>query len=116
MANPFRIPRLLLIVLAITAALLPTKAPAQAGRPLPAGQAAANDATRQSEQVEPPVAARPTVSAADVQKQADELLSLAQQVHIGTQRAAEGLLDKDLKDKLKRIEKLSKKLRDELAL
>ena len=105
-----------LLLLAIAAAFLPPNASAQAGRPLPAGQTAANDATRQAEKVEPPASISPTVSAAEVQKQADELLSLAQQVHTGTQRAAEGLLDKDLKDKLKRIEKLSKRLRDELGL
>ena len=88
----------------------------QAVQPIPRGRAAANDATRKAEQVEPPVPVTQKLSAADLQKQADELLSLAQQVHTGTQRATEGLIDKDLKDKLRRIEKLSKKLRDELGL
>jgi hypothetical protein len=32
------------------------------------------------------------------------------------ERAASGILSRDLKDKLKRIEKLSKRLRGELAL
>jgi hypothetical protein len=44
------------------------------------------------------------------------LLSLAQQVHSDTERATQGVVSKDLKDKLKRIEKLSKRLRDELSL
>ncbi len=93
-----------------------TEALWQAGQPIPPGHTAANDATRQSEKVEPPAPVRQTVSAAEVQQQVDELLSLAQQVHSDTQRVAQGLVAKDLKDKLKRIEKLSKKLRDELEL
>lgn len=88
----------------------------QAGQPLPPGHQAANNATRQSEKVEPPVGIHPTATSAEVQRQADELLSLAQQVQSSAPRAAQGVLDKDLKDKLKRIEKLSKKLREELAL
>jgi hypothetical protein len=87
------------------------------GRPIPPGQTAANNATRQAEKVEPPAPPpAKTVTAAQVLQQADELVSLAQQVRIETQHATEGVLDKDLKDKLKRIEKLSKNLRGELAL
>ena len=89
---------------------------AQTAQPIPRGRAQANEATRKAENVEPPAQVRPSVTAADIQKQSDELLSLAQEIHTGTARAAEGLVDKDLKDKLKRIEKLSKKLRDELGL
>ena len=88
----------------------------QTGRPIPAGRTAANNATRQGEKVEPPAAPAPAVTSAELMKQADELLSLAQQVHTDAQHAAQGVLDKDLKDKLKRIEKLSKHLRDELGL
>jgi hypothetical protein len=47
--------------------------------------------------------------------QADELASLAQQVRADTEQATKGLLAKDLKDKLKRIERLSKQLRQELV-
>ena len=109
--------RLVLPLLLIVALHLPsTAAPAQAVQPIPAGRTAANNATRQAEKVEPPAPVHATPSAIELQKQADELLSLAQQVHADTQRAAQGLIDKDLKDKLKRIEKLSKKLRDELLL
>jgi hypothetical protein len=88
----------------------------QSAQPIPAGRTAANNATRQAEKVEPPTAVARGASAADLQKQSDELLSLAQQVHTDTQRASHGVVDKDLKDRLKRIEKLSKKLRDELGL
>lgn len=87
------------------------------GRPIPSGQTAANNATRQAEKVEPPAPPpAKAVTAAEVIQQADELLSLAQQVRMETQHATEGVLDKDLKDKLKRIEKLSRNLRSELAL
>ena len=107
---------LVLPLLLVTLRLPSAAAPAQAVQPIPAGRTAANNATRQAEKVEPPAPVSRTISAAELQKQADELLSLAQQVHTDTQRATQGVLDKDLKDKLKRIEKLSKKLRDELAL
>ena len=107
---------LLLLLVAVAWQSSSTDVLFQSGQPIPPGHKAANDATRQAEQVEPPATSHPTVTAAEVQQQADELLSLAQQVHTDTQRAAQGLVAKDLKDKLKRIEKLSKKLRDELEL
>jgi peptide subunit release factor 1 (eRF1) len=111
------IQRLVLVQLLTIVFYLPSAAtPKQAGQPVPPGHTAANNATRQSENVEPPAPVKRTISAADLQKQADELLSLAQQIHTGTQRASEGLVDKDLKDKLRRMEKLSKKLREELGL
>jgi len=109
--------RLVLVVLAsLLAQPVPTVAWWQSAQQLPPGHQAANDATRQSEKVEPPVGVHPTTTVAEVQRQADELLSLAQQVQTSAPRAAQGVLDKDLKEKLRRIEKLSKKLRDELAL
>ena len=108
-----------LIILAIAMTATTTSFTAglpQAVQPIPRGRTEANNATRQGEKVEPPVAVPHTVSADELQKQADELLALAQQVHTDTERATQGVLNKDLKDKLKRIEKLSKKLRDELQL
>lgn len=110
-------PRLLLVLLLILAMQLPTtEAASQVAQRIPAGRSAANEATRQAEKVEPPATPTQQVSAADVLQQANELLSLAQQVHTDTQRATQGVVAKDLKDKLKRIEKLSKRLRDELSL
>ena len=85
------------------------------GTPIPPGHTAANRATRNAENVEPPAPPVQSVTAAQVLQQADELLSLAQQVRADTERATQGLLAKDLKDKLKRIEKLSKRLREELT-
>jgi hypothetical protein len=95
--------------------LLAASAAPQTSRPLPPAQVAANQATRQAEKVEPPANPTRTMSADDVLQQADELASLAQQVRADTLQATRGVLAKDMKDKLKRIEKLSKKLREELT-
>jgi hypothetical protein len=104
-------------VLTITAMLcLPGSALAQTATPIPPGHTAANKATRNAENVEPPVPpVQNNVTATQILQQADELVSLAQRVRVDTERATQGLLAKDLKDKLKRIEKLSKRLREELA-
>ncbi len=45
---------------------------------------------------------------------ADELARLAQSIPVDIQRVNKGLLSKDLAQKLKQIEKLSKRLRTEL--
>jgi hypothetical protein len=87
----------------------------QVATPMPPGHTAANRATRNAENVEAPAPPAQTVTAAQLLQQADEMLSLAQQVRADTERATQGVLAKDLKDKLKRIEKLSRKLRDELT-
>ncbi len=94
---------------------LPASISSQTGTMIPPGHTAANQATRNAENVEPPAAANQNVTAAQVLKQADELVSLAQQVRTDAERATQGLLAKDLKDKLKRIEKLSRRLREELT-
>ena len=69
---------------------------------------------------DPPTADRPAAiqkrDQAQVKRDADELAKLAQTVPEDVERAGKGLLSKDLKDKLKRIEKLSKRLRAELVL
>ncbi len=103
-------------VLAVTIVLcLPASVSPQAPTPIPPGHTAANKATRNAENVEPPAQPVQNVTAAQVLQQADELLSLAQQVRADSEHATQGLLAKDLKDKLKRIEKLSKRLREELT-
>jgi hypothetical protein len=51
-----------------------------------------------------------------LKREADELASLAATLPADVERANKGLLSRDLKTKLKRIEKLSKRLRGELAL
>ena len=101
----------LLIVLAFS-----SLAYAQTGRPIPPGIRAADRAQQQADQnIEPPLSFPQKLNAADVTKQADDLLALAQQVHMDAIQATHGLMAKDLKDKLKRMEKLSKRLRDELT-
>jgi len=115
-AYSLRIPLLLLIL--VTACPPPSRALLQAGAtPIPPGRTAANNATREAQQqIEPPAQRTHNATPADVLRQADELLSLAQQVRTDTERATQGVVAKDLNDKLKRIEKLSRRLRDELAL
>jgi hypothetical protein len=93
---------------------LPGTASSQTGTTIPPGHTAANRATRQAENVETPAPPAQNITAKQVLQQADELVSLAQQVRADTEHATQGLLAKDLKDKLKRIEKLSKQLRKEL--
>ncbi len=103
-------------VLAMAATLsLPASLWSQTGTPIPPGHTAANRATREAENVEAPAPPVRNVTAAQVLHQADELASLAQQVRADTERATQGLLAKDLNNKSKRIEKLSKQLRQELA-
>jgi hypothetical protein len=104
-------------VLTITAMLgLSGSAWSQTATPIPPGHTAANKATRNAENVEPPAPpVQNNVTATQILQEADELVSLAQQVRVETEHATQGLLAKDLKDKLKRIEKLSKRLREELV-
>ena len=93
-----------------------TREPVVANRnPIPPGHTAANRATRQAENVEAPAPPAKNITSAQVLQQADELVALAQKVHADTEQATRGLLANDLKQKLKRIEKLSKQLREELV-
>ena len=50
-----------------------------------------------------------------IQQEADELSKLAQTIPADVRSTTQGLLSKDLLDKLKRIEKLSKHLRSEVS-
>ena len=56
----------------------------------------------------------PKFDAAQVMHDAEELAALAKEVPPGIDQANKGLISKDLNDRLKRIEKLSKQLRREL--
>jgi hypothetical protein len=47
--------------------------------------------------------------------EADELVILSQSIHSGIDNVGKGMLPKDLIDKLKQMEKLSKRLRGELT-
>jgi hypothetical protein len=63
----------------------------------------------------PPPPQTQKLDAAKLRQQADELSSLAQSVSADIGQINQGRLPKDLADKLKRIEKLSKRLRSELT-
>jgi hypothetical protein len=52
---------------------------------------------------------------AKLQRDAQELAELSASIPVDVNRANQGLLSKDLPDKLKRVEKLSKQLRGELT-
>jgi hypothetical protein len=52
---------------------------------------------------------------AKVKSEADELVILSQSIHSGIDDVGKGMLPKDLIEKLKQMEKLSKRLRSELA-
>ncbi len=101
----------LLTVLVLSAVLH-----AQMGRPIPPGIRAADKAQQQADEtIGAPQPVTQKLNTAAVTKQADDLLALAQQVHVDAIQATHGLLAKDLKDKLKHLEKLSKQLRNELT-
>jgi|SRR5215469_3772767 len=55
------------------------------------------------------------MDAVRLQREAQELADLSASIHADIDRANRGLLSKDLVDKLKRVEKLSKQLRGELT-
>jgi len=67
-------------------------------------------------QAGPARAAAPRASAAQLKRDAEELAKLAEQIPPGVEQANKGVISKDLNDRLKRIEKLSKQLRRELSL
>jgi hypothetical protein len=80
------------------------------------GQRQADKAEDQFEKtVPPPIRPQPSVSFAKVKSDADELVILSQSIHSGIDGVGKGMLPKDLIEKLKQMEKLSKRLRNELA-
>lgn len=85
----------------------------QSSKPIPAGMRHAQELEMQNEsETAPPV--RRSVDPAALQHQANQLADLAASVPQGVQNANHGLLEKDLIQRLKRIEKLSKQLRSQL--
>lgn len=56
------------------------------------------------------------IDSSQVRKDAEELAQLAATLPPDVAQATKGVLSKDLKDRLKKIEKLSKRLRSELML
>jgi hypothetical protein len=65
---------------------------------------------------EPPLLPPPRpIDPVKIKNDAEELAKLAASIPADVDRVALGLLPKDLREKLKRIEKLSKRLRSELS-
>jgi len=57
---------------------------------------------------------KPKIDVVQVKRDADELAKLAEEIPSAVETANKGIISKDLNDRLKRIEKLSKQLRREL--
>ena len=68
-----------------------------------------------AEQVSLEAQKRPTVDRLRLQRDAQELAELSASIPADVRRVNRGLLPKDLMEKLKRVEKLSKHLRSELT-
>jgi hypothetical protein len=65
--------------------------------------------------IPPPLVLRSPADFAKIRQEADELAKAAQSVPLDVQNIEKGVFPKDVIQKLKRIEKLSKHLRTELA-
>jgi hypothetical protein len=83
------------------------------GRPIPPGIREADKQTNKP--LDPPVGGTPRLDTAKLKQEADELAQLSAGVPSDLSRVAHGQLPKDLADKLKRIEKLAKNLRNQLT-
>lgn len=68
-----------------------------------------------SEPVSSEAQKKPAVDMAKLQRDAQELADLSASIPVDINRANRGLLSKDVVNKLKRVEKLSRQLRSELA-
>jgi hypothetical protein len=97
------------------ACLLTSLASAQI-RPRAPGQQQARQAEAQMEKnIPPPLVLHSAADSARLRQEADELAKAAQSVPLDIQNIEKGVFPKDMIQKLKRIEKLSKHLRTELA-
>ena len=104
------------ISLLLFAFLLSASAAFAQGPYPPDGHQQADQAERQFEKtVPPPIHQQPSVDFAKVKRDADELMLLSQSIHSSIDSVGKGMLPKDLIEKLKQVEKLSKRLRSQLA-
>jgi hypothetical protein len=82
---------------------------------LPTGERQAERATAQADQnVPPPLQPKRTIDVAKLQQDANELAALAASIPPAVNQTSQGMMPKDLSDKLKHIEKLAKHLRGEI--
>jgi Skp family chaperone for outer membrane proteins len=104
------------LVLSFLALLLfSSSAAAQEGKHIPIGIREADKATEQADRNIPPPLIQARSKSPDLQQEAEELARLAQSIPADLEQVNHGVLPKDLNNKLKRIEKLSKRLRNDLA-
>ena len=100
----------------LTLLLLNTVHPQEA-RPIPPGIRQADKAAEQAERnIPPPAARRATLDSGKLKREADELAALAQSVPRDVDQTSKGALPKDLGEKLRKIEKIAKQLRNGLSL
>jgi hypothetical protein len=100
----------------LTLSLISECSRAQQDRPFSPGIRDAHQVDLQAERNIPaPLVARAKVNPAAVQQDANELADIAQSLPALVNQTTRGILSTDLNKKLKRIEKLSKRLRGELA-
>jgi hypothetical protein len=103
-----KLTKLLALVLFLSQPGLPQK-------PIPPGIRQADKAVAQSEQnLPPPLLQRAGVDPVKLKRDADELASLAASIPPAVDQTTHGVLPNDLLEKLKKIEKLSKRLRSEI--
>ncbi|MGB8581256.1 MAG: hypothetical protein WCD47_10580 [Candidatus Sulfotelmatobacter sp.] len=85
-------------------------------KPIPPGVRQADQTEAQTERnIPPPVNQRTHVDVDKLRRDADELARIAQTIPPDVAILQRGLLPKDMMEKLKRIEKLSKHLRSQIA-
>ena len=107
--------RMLIVLSFLAAFFLVSMISGQQGRPIPPG---IREAEKQSNKpLDPPLvgASTPVPDPAKLKQEADELAQLSAGVPSDLAQVAHGQLPKDLADKLKRIEKLAKNLRNQLT-
>jgi hypothetical protein len=101
---------------ALTVVLLGTPLILAQTRPVPAGVRQGEAVQAQTENnIPPPAGPGSRVDTGQLRKEADELSRIAQSIPVDAASIEKGLLPKDMIEKLKQIEKLSKHLRSELG-
>jgi len=102
-------------VVILACLLIPPTTSAQESKRVPQGIREADKAEAEFEKNVPPPQARHRLPPKDLKQKAEELSALAQSIPGDIDLTAKGLLPSDVLAKLKKIEKLSKHIRTELA-
>ena len=102
-------------MLAILLMALSATATLQQNRPVPVGVRQGEEAVQQGQSsVPPPLYQATGPNSQQLQREANELATLAHSIPPAVGEFTKGVHAKDLDEKLKRIEKISKRLRSEL--